>query len=163
AGRPVPAPAQGRAATHRTRRVARARFPPTPMNAPPTAPPPPPHRSPPRPRRRPRPPRATAPHPRRGSGLHPHACRPPALRPPPPPPAAPRRRLLPTLGIAALALAGMGLVLYAWQAPPFHGAIERTEDAQVQGQVTLVAPQVEGYVVEVAVQDFQQVRRGQLL
>ncbi|RRN59143.1 HlyD family secretion protein [Pseudoxanthomonas sp. SGNA-20] len=80
-----------------------------------------------------------------------------------PQPAAPRRRLLATLGIAALALAGIGLVLYAWQVPPFHGAIERTEDAQVQGQVTLVAPQVEGYVVEVAVQDFQQVRRGQLL
>jgi len=74
-----------------------------------------------------------------------------------------RRRVTAALGVAALALAGIGLVLYAWQIPPFHSSVERTEDAQVQGQLTLVAPQVEGYVTEVAVQDFQQVRRGQLL
>lgn len=73
------------------------------------------------------------------------------------------RRLPALLGVAALAVAGIGLVLHAWQIPPFRSAVQRTEDAQVQGQLTVVAPQVEGYVTRVAVQDFQAVRRGQLL
>jgi len=62
-----------------------------------------------------------------------------------------------------LALAGVSLVLYAWQLPPFRTHVEHTEDAMVRGQVTLVAPQVSGYVTEVAVQDFQPVKKGQLL
>ena len=82
-----------------------------------------------------------------------------------PAPAATSRRtlLISALLFGAIALAGVLLVLYAWNLPPFHSAIESTENALVRGQVTIVSPQLSGYVVEVPVQDFQQVKRGDLL
>ncbi|KLJ02578.1 HlyD family secretion protein [Luteimonas sp. FCS-9] len=90
--------------------------------------------------------------------------------PPPPPsppeqPAAPSRRwrALSVSAFAAVALAGVLLVLYAWRLPPFGSAVQSTENATVRGRVTLIAPQVSGYVTRVAVQDFEAVRRGQLL
>jgi multidrug resistance efflux pump len=55
------------------------------------------------------------------------------------------------------------IVLYAWNLPPFHSALQTTENALVRGQVTIISPQLSGYVVEVDVQDYQQVRQGQLL
>lgn len=64
---------------------------------------------------------------------------------------------------AAFALAGVLAVLYAWQLPPFGSAVQRTENATVRGQVTLIGTQLSGFVAEVLVQDFQAVRRGQLL
>ncbi|MFT4257071.1 MAG: HlyD family secretion protein [Pseudoxanthomonas sp.] len=66
-------------------------------------------------------------------------------------------------GFLLLVLLGIGLVLYAWRLPPFSSAIENTENAMVRGQVTIIAPQVSGYVVEVPVQDFQPVKPGDLL
>ncbi len=74
-----------------------------------------------------------------------------------------RRALRNGLIFGAMALAGVLVVLYAWNLPPFHSAVEGTENAMVQGQVTLISPQLPGYVVEVDVQDFQQVRQGQLM
>jgi multidrug resistance efflux pump len=62
-----------------------------------------------------------------------------------------------------VALAGVLIVLYAWDLPPFHSTIETTENALVRGQVTIISPQLSGYVVEVKVQDFQQVKKGDLL
>ena len=64
---------------------------------------------------------------------------------------------------AFIALAGVLIVLYAWDLPPFRSAVQSTENALVRGQVTIISPQLSGYVVEVDVQDFQHVRRGQLL
>jgi multidrug resistance efflux pump len=60
-------------------------------------------------------------------------------------------------------LAGIVLVLYAWQLPPFRSAVQSTNNAYVKGQVTLLAPQVPGYVTRVAVQDYMVVRKGELL
>ncbi|MDL2358544.1 MAG: HlyD family secretion protein [Pseudomonadota bacterium] len=82
-----------------------------------------------------------------------------------PAPAAPPRRqlLLSALLFGAIALAGVLVVLYAWNLPPFHSTIQSTENALVRGQVTIISPQLSGYVVEVAVQDFQPVKRGDLL
>lgn len=82
-----------------------------------------------------------------------------------PTPAATSRRtlLMSALLFGAIALAGVLVVLYAWDLPPFHSTIESTENALVRGQVTIVSPQLSGYVVEVPVQDFQQVRHGDLL
>ena len=80
----------------------------------------------------------------------------PAARPP-------RKILLSALIFSAVALVGVLLVLYAWRLPPFRSALQSTENALVRGQVTIISPQLSGYVVEVLVQDFQPVRRGELL
>jgi len=64
---------------------------------------------------------------------------------------------------ALIALIGVFIVLYAWNLPPFHSAVQTTENALVRGQVTIISPQLSGYIVEVDVQDFQNVRQGQLL
>jgi multidrug resistance efflux pump len=64
---------------------------------------------------------------------------------------------------ALIALIGVLIVLYAWRLPPFHSALQTTENATVRGQVTIISPQLSGYIVEVDVQDYQRVRQGQLL
>jgi multidrug resistance efflux pump len=63
----------------------------------------------------------------------------------------------------AVGLVGLGIILYAWRLPPFTSAIEMTENAYVRGQVTIIAPQLAGYVAEVPVQDFATVKKGDLL
>ncbi|MDR7099877.1 multidrug resistance efflux pump [Lysobacter niabensis] len=87
--------------------------------------------------------------------------------PPAPAPAAPSvlppRPRWQIAAFAAVALGGALVVLYAWRLPPFRSAIQSTENAYVRGQVTLISPQVSGYVMQVPVRDFQRVRRGQLL
>lgn len=70
-----------------------------------------------------------------------------------------RRRLL----LAAIVLAGAGMALYAWGLPPFANGQERTDNAYLRGQTTVIAPQVSGYVTEVLVQDFTAVEAGQPL
>lgn len=74
-----------------------------------------------------------------------------------------RTKVLSALAFGSLALLGVLVVLYAWQLPPFASAIESTENALVRGQVTLISPQLSGYVFEVPVQDFQFVKAGDLL
>src|SRR5690349_5767435 len=64
---------------------------------------------------------------------------------------------------AFIALAGVLIVLYAWDLPPFRSTVQSTENAMVRGQVTIISPQLSGYIVEVNVQDFQNVKQGQLL
>jgi multidrug resistance efflux pump len=71
--------------------------------------------------------------------------------------------LLSGLLFAAIALAGVLIVLYAWNLPPFRSTVQSTENAIVRGQVTIISPQLSGYVMEVPVQDFQAVRKGDLL
>ncbi|WP_245863803.1 HlyD family secretion protein [Caulobacter mirabilis] len=80
-----------------------------------------------------------------------------------PPPATPRRNVMWSIVLVLAALAGITLVLYAWRLPPFSDAIQRTDNAYVRGQVTIIAPQVNGYVSAVPVQDYQVVQAGQLL
>ena len=74
-----------------------------------------------------------------------------------------RVRILSSLGFAAIAIVGVLIVLYAWQLPPFSSAVETTENALVRGQVTIIGPQLSGYVFVVPVQDFQYVKAGDLL
>jgi len=74
-----------------------------------------------------------------------------------------RVRILSSISFAAVALAGILLVLYAWRLPPFSSAIESTENALVRGQVTIIGPQLSGYIVDVPVHDFQFVQAGDLL
>ena len=65
--------------------------------------------------------------------------------------------------VALLTLASVLVILYAWRLPPFTTSVETTEDAYVRGSVTLIAPKIDGYVTEVAVQDFATVKAGQVL
>lgn len=54
-------------------------------------------------------------------------------------------------------------ILYSWQLPPFAGALEKTDNSYVRGRVTIISPQVSGYVTSVPVQDFAEVKAGQVL
>lgn len=85
-----------------------------------------------------------------------------AASPPPLPPDR-RQQWLSGIAFAGVALAGVLVVLYAWRLPPFSSAVVTTENALVRGQVTLIGTQLSGYVTEVRVQDFQQVKQGELL
>ncbi|QHF05752.1 HlyD family efflux transporter periplasmic adaptor subunit [Pseudomonas asturiensis] len=78
-------------------------------------------------------------------------------------PSSRRKRAISSVLFGAVALAGVLVVLYAWQLPPFTSPIQSTENAQVRGQTTLIGPQLSGYVYEVPVQDFQFVKAGDLL
>jgi multidrug resistance efflux pump len=65
--------------------------------------------------------------------------------------------------IVALVLAALLAVLNAWDLWPFAGGVEVTDNAYVRGHTTIIAPQVSGYVVTVAVNDYAKVRAGQVL
>ena len=94
----------------------------------------------------------------------------------PTPPAAPAaapgpsptpKKERPTLRSALIAVAvgvvGITLVLRAWNVGPFQTADISTDNAYVRGQVTVLAPQVNGYVTEVLVKDYERVTAGQPL
>ena len=88
----------------------------------------------------------------------------PATAPAAPAAPPPRKRRWPSIvAFSTVALAGVLTVLYAWDLPPFHSTIESTENALVRGQVTIISPQLSGYVTAVTVQDFQMVHQGELL
>lgn len=72
-------------------------------------------------------------------------------------------RSLATCVAILIGLTGIGVILYAWNLPPFQGTVEMTDDAYVRGQVTLLGPQLAGYLVEVPVQDYQKVQKGDLI
>jgi len=71
--------------------------------------------------------------------------------------------LIRTTAILALVGAAILAIFYAWQLPPFGGRYEQTDDAYVRGQTTVISPQVSGYVADVPVTDFQNVRAGDVL
>ncbi len=60
-------------------------------------------------------------------------------------------------------LVGALLVLYAWRLPPFATTVETTDNAYVRGYVTIVSPQLSGYVSAVPVKDYEAVKAGQVL
>lgn len=102
------------------------------------------------------------------------AAAPPPASPPPqpedraaaaaPPPARPRPPGVRAIVLTAvITLAVVLLILFLWKLPPFAGSVQRTDNAYVRGQVTVIAPQLSGYVTKVLVQDFQTVRAGQPL
>ena len=75
---------------------------------------------------------------------------------------APKSRPM-VIAIVALAVCAVLAVLYAWRLPPFAGWSENTDNAYVRGRVTIISPQVSGYVTQVPVQDFAEVKAGQVL
>lgn len=93
-----------------------------------------------------------------------------APTPAPPPAAAPSgvpKYLKPSLRsviiMIVIALIGIALILRAWSLWPFETSRVTTDNAYVRGQITVLAPQVNGYVTEVLVKDFQHVKQGEPL
>jgi len=68
-----------------------------------------------------------------------------------------------TIPLIVVGLIGVLMVLYAWRLPPFTSTVQTTDNAFVRGQVTVISPRVEGYVVQVPVKDFAVVEAGELL
>ena len=69
-----------------------------------------------------------------------------------------------SIGImAVVAAVGIGLIMWAWHLGPFNSTRVSTDNAYVRGAITVLAPQVNGYVTEVLVKDFQYVKAGQEL
>lgn len=65
------------------------------------------------------------------------------------------------LAIVLAMIGAIGAILYAWHLPPFAGRSQSTDNAYVRGKVTVISPQVSGYVTKVLVKDFARVKRGQ--
>lgn len=65
--------------------------------------------------------------------------------------------------MAVVLLAGILLVLWAWHLGPFATAVVTTDNSYVRGQITVMAPQVNGHVARVLVSDFQEVTANQPL
>ncbi|WP_230633830.1 MULTISPECIES: HlyD family secretion protein [Pseudomonas] len=74
----------------------------------------------------------------------------------------PRGRLQGIIMVLA-AIGVITIVLYIWKLPPFDAGLQQTDNAYVRGRTTVIAPQVSGYIVQVAGQDFAQVKRGEVL
>lgn len=71
-----------------------------------------------------------------------------------------------TLGVLLWgSLIGIGIlaILYSWHLPPFTFAKVSTDNAYIRGKTTIISSKVSGYVKEVLVQDFEQVKQGQPL
>ena len=81
----------------------------------------------------------------------------------PPTPKKIKPSLPSVLIMVVVALAGILLVLRAWNQWPFSSSVVATDNAYVRGAVTVLAPQVNGYVTEVLVKDYEQVKAGQPL
>lgn len=100
-------------------------------------------------------------------GQSPPPVQPPAANPPggaAPPAWLPPRRGWRVLALGAvLIVAGILVVLYGWRLWPFSGDRQRTENAYVRGRVTVISPQVSGYVTEVSAQDYDAVPAGRIL
>jgi multidrug resistance efflux pump len=87
--------------------------------------------------------------------------------PPPAPPSEPPKKLKASrrsiIIMAIVGVIGVLVILWAWRLWPFTTTRVTTENSYVRGQITVMAPQVAGYVTEVLVQDFQAVKAGQPL
>lgn len=93
-----------------------------------------------------------------------------AAAPPSSPPAAaaaPPKKIRATpasIGIMlVVAAVGIALIMWAWHIGPFNTTRVSTDNAYVRGAITVLSPQVNGYVSDVMVRDFQYVKAGQEL
>ncbi|TQS71746.1 HlyD family secretion protein [Rhodobacteraceae bacterium] len=73
------------------------------------------------------------------------------------------KRFMPSIVALVIGFAGLCFVLYAWQIPPFQSSIARTNDAYIRGRLTQISPQLSGYITEVPVQDFQTVKKDDVI
>ncbi|AGT07407.1 HlyD family secretion protein [Paracoccus aminophilus] len=74
-----------------------------------------------------------------------------------------KKHLFPTLVAVLIGIVGILIILFAWHLPPFKPAEPVTENAYIRGRVTTLAPQLSGYIAEVDVNDFDTVKKGQII
>lgn len=60
-------------------------------------------------------------------------------------------------------LVGITAILWAWRIGPFNTPIQETENSYVKGTTTVLSSQINGYIQEVLVNDFDHVKKGQAL
>lgn len=58
---------------------------------------------------------------------------------------------------------GIGMILWAWKIGPFDSAVESTDNSYIKGKTTVLSSQINGYVKDVLVSDFDHVKKGQVL
>jgi len=81
---------------------------------------------------------------------------------------APSSKIIPTrkrtlILMFFVLLLGIGLIMWAWKIGPFDNAIESTENSYVKGKTTILSSQINGYIKDVMVTDFDHVKKGQVL
>ncbi|MBP7927161.1 MAG: HlyD family secretion protein [Acinetobacter sp.] len=94
----------------------------------------------------------------------PEAEQPTATAPVTPPPS----KLIPTakrtlILMFLVLIIGIGIILWAWKIGPFDSAVESTDNSYVKGKTTVLSSQINGYVKNVLVSDFDHVKKGQVL
>lgn len=60
-------------------------------------------------------------------------------------------------------LVGISIILWAWRIGPFKSVIESTDNSYIKGKTTVLSSQINGYVKDVLVTDFDHVKKGQIL
>jgi multidrug resistance efflux pump len=86
-----------------------------------------------------------------------------AEAPPPTPPKTIKPKPLTVLIMAGVALLGIALIMWAWNLGPFSSPVVSTDNGYVRGPITVLSPQVDGYVAEVFIKDFDHVKAGRPL
>ena len=80
----------------------------------------------------------------------------------------PSSKLIPTakrtlILMFLILIIGIGIILWAWKIGPFDSAVEPTDNSYVKGKTTVLSSQINGYVKDVLVSDFDHVKKGQVL
>ena len=76
----------------------------------------------------------------------------------------PPARTIPVLiATMLLAIVAVLCILGAFELPPFGTSGPHTDNSYVHGRVTVIAPQVSGYIARVTVNDYQHVHKGDVL
>jgi len=88
--------------------------------------------------------------------------------PAPAPAPAPASKLIPTkrstlLWMLGVLIIGILVILWAWRIGPFATSVQQTDNSYVKGKTTVLSSQINGYVKDVLVKDFDHVKKGQVL
>ena len=60
-------------------------------------------------------------------------------------------------------LVGISVIMWAWQIGPFNTPIQQTDNSYIKGKTTVLSSQINGYIQDVLVSDFDHVKKGQAL
>lgn len=75
----------------------------------------------------------------------------------------PKPKLYVSIIAFIIGIIGILLILYSWQLPPFFLGVVNTNDAYIGSKTTMISPQVSGYITDIYVKDFANVKKGDLI